>query len=147
VILNGGKHLEQIIQSVISQQNLNLEHIIVDGESNDETIDIIKKYSQCVSRWISSKDNGIYDAMNKSIDLATGNWLNFMNSGDIFYSPYSLSLIPLDSSVDFYYSDVVHCDNDQNTVFVNCSHQKRIINHQCLVYQKKTWESKVSSSP
>lgn len=137
VVLNGGKHLEQTIQSVLSQQNVNLEYIIIDGYSNDETVNIIKKYSQHVSKWISSKDDGIYDAMNKGIDLAAGNWLNFMNSGDIFYSPYSLSSVPLDSNIDFYYSDVIHCDNAQNTVFIKCSHQKKVINHQCLVYQKK----------
>jgi Glycosyl transferase family 2 len=137
VVLNGGQQLEQTIQSVLSQQNVNLEYIIVDGESSDETVDLIKKYSSYISRWISGKDNGIYDAMNKGIELSTGNWLNFMNSGDIFYSPYSLSSIPLDSNVDFYYSDVVHCDNSQNTILVNCSHRYKIINHQCLVYQKK----------
>ncbi len=137
VVLNGGKQLEQTIQSVLSQQNVNLQYIIIDGESSDETIDTIKKYGQYISEWVSSKDNGIYDAMNKGIDLSTGKWLNFMNSGDIFYSPHSLSSIPLDSNVDFYYSDVVHCDNAQNTILVNCSHRHKVINHQCLVYQKR----------
>lgn len=141
VVLNGGQQLEQTIQSVLSQQNVNLEYIIVDGESSDETIDIIEKYSLHISKWVSSKDNGIYDAMNKGIDLATGNWLNFMNCGDIFYSPYSLSSVPLNSDVDFYYSDVVHCDNAQNTILVSCSHRHRIINHQCLVYQKRNHSS------
>lgn len=84
VTYNAQDCLEQTIQSIINQTYPNIEFIIIDGGSKDKTIDIIKKYESKISLWISEKDKGIYDAMNKGIDLATGEWINFMNAGDTF---------------------------------------------------------------
>lgn len=84
VTYNAQDCLEQTIQSVTNQTYPNIEYIIVDGGSKDKTIDIIKKYESKISKWISEKDKGIYDAMNKGIDMATGEWINFMNAGDTF---------------------------------------------------------------
>ncbi len=75
VVYNGEKYLEETIQSVINQTYPNVEYIIIDGGSTDETIDIIKKYEDKIDLWISEKDEGIYDAMNKGIYLATGQWV------------------------------------------------------------------------
>jgi glycosyltransferase involved in cell wall biosynthesis len=86
VVRNGEKTLENTILSVINQTYNNIEYIIVDGASTDGTIDIIKKYEDKIDYWISEKDEGIYSAMNKGIDLVTGDWINFMNSGDCFYN-------------------------------------------------------------
>lgn len=77
--------IEQTIKSVLEQTYPNIEYIIIDGGSMDGTVDIIKKYSDTVTYWISEPDNGIYDAMNKGIDMATGDYLNFMNAGDTFF--------------------------------------------------------------
>ena len=93
VVFNGEKYLEETIQSVINQTYDNVEYIIIDGGSTDGTLDIIKKYEDQIDYWVSEKDKGIYDAMNKGIDLATGEWINFMNAGDGFYKDNTLSEI------------------------------------------------------
>ncbi|GIU70241.1 MAG: hypothetical protein KatS3mg002_1477 [Candidatus Woesearchaeota archaeon] len=84
VVFNGEKYLEQTIQSVINQTYPNVEYIIIDGGSTDGTLDIIKKYEDYIDYWISEKDKGIYDAMNKGITLAFGSWLGFLGSDDFF---------------------------------------------------------------
>ncbi len=92
VVFNGVKTLEETIKSVINQTYPNVEYIIIDGGSTDGTLDIIKKYEDAIDYWVSEPDKGIYDAMNKGINLATGMWINFMNAGDHFYNPIVLSL-------------------------------------------------------
>ena len=91
VVYNAGNALEETIQSVIAQRGVKKEFIIIDGGSTDGTLDILRKYEKHIDRWISERDRGIYDAMNKGVDLATGRWLNFMNAGDRFASDQVLS--------------------------------------------------------
>lgn len=74
--------LEDTIQSIVTQTYKNLEYIIVDGGSTDETLDIIHKYQEHITTVISEPDQGLYDAMNKGIKLATGDYLCFLNAGD-----------------------------------------------------------------
>ena len=93
VVYNGEKFLEKTIQSVINQTYKNIEYIIIDGGSTDATVDIIKKYEEYISYWVSEKDAGIYDAMNKGIQIAKGEWLNFMNAGDSFYDDGIVSFV------------------------------------------------------
>lgn len=82
VVFNGKEHLEQTIKSVINQTYDNVEYIIIDGGSDDGTIEIIKKYESSISRWISEPDNGIADAFNKGISLASGDYVQLVNSDD-----------------------------------------------------------------
>jgi glycosyltransferase involved in cell wall biosynthesis len=84
VCYNSEKSLESTIESVISQTYKNIEYIIVDGLSNDNTIEIIKKHNDNISKWVSESDNGLYDAMNKGIVMATGDVIGFINSDDLF---------------------------------------------------------------
>ena len=82
VSYNAVATIEQTILSVINQTYLNIEYIIIDGGSTDGTIDIIKKYKDKISYWVSEPDNGIYDAMNKGIDMATGEYIYFIGADD-----------------------------------------------------------------
>ncbi|SHF28810.1 glycosyltransferase family 2 protein [Dysgonomonas macrotermitis] len=93
VVYNGVSTIENTIKSVINQTYPNIEYIVIDGGSTDGTIDIIKKYEDRISWWISEPDKGIYDAMNKSIDRLDGLWVNFMNTGDYFYSDTAIDEI------------------------------------------------------
>lgn len=93
VNLNNALGLEQTIQSVIAQTYKNYEFIIIDGGSMDGSRDIIDKYSSDVMYWVSEKDKGIYNGMNKGILAAHGDYCIFMNSGDTFYCQDVLQLV------------------------------------------------------
>jgi glycosyltransferase involved in cell wall biosynthesis len=101
--------IEGTIKNVLSLSYPNIEYIIIDGASKDGTVDIIRKYADRLSCWVSEPDKGIYDAMNKGIEMATGDWINFMNAGDTFHSPDILERIfgtgPADA--DIVYGDTV----------------------------------------
>lgn len=84
VCFNCADQLEKTILSYMSQTYNDKELIVVDGGSNDRTIEVINKYHENISKWISEPDEGIYDAMNKGLSLAVGEWVNFMNAGDVF---------------------------------------------------------------
>ncbi|MGN0282246.1 MAG: glycosyltransferase family 2 protein [Prevotella sp.] len=83
---NNALGLENTIKSVICQTFCDYEYLIIDGESSDGSVDVIKKYEDNVSYWVSEKDSGIYSAMNKAICIAKGKYYLFLNSGDVFYS-------------------------------------------------------------
>lgn len=87
VVFNGASTIEDTIKSVMSQTYDNVEYIIIDGGSDDGTLEIIQKYESVISYWVSERDNGIYDAMNKGISLATGEYLGMLNSDDYFAMP------------------------------------------------------------
>jgi len=84
--LNAESTIEQTIQSVIEQTYPNIEYIIIDGGSNDGTLNIIKKYEDNIAKWISEPDSGVYDGMNKGIIHSTGDILYFLNAGDHLYN-------------------------------------------------------------
>src|SRR4051812_41105410 len=86
VVYNGAATLERTIKSVLKQTYKNIQYIIIDGRSNDGTIDIIKKYEKYISYWVSEPDKGIYDAMNKGVAAATGTLVGILNSDD-YYVP------------------------------------------------------------
>ena len=84
VVYNGALYIEQTIKSVIDQDYKNTEHIIIDGGSTDGTQDIIKKYEQHLAFWVSEKDSGIYNAMNKGWRKATGDVIGILNADDYY---------------------------------------------------------------
>ena len=90
---NSGAYLEKCIQSIVNQEFDDYEHIIVDGGSTDNTLAIIKKYESLYNiKWISEKDNGMYDAISKGFKMAKGDILCWLNSDDI-YMPWTLKVV------------------------------------------------------
>jgi len=84
VVFNGAKTLEQTILSVINQSYKSVEFIIIDGESTDGTLSIIRKYEHAIDYWVSEPDKGIYDAWNKGVAKASGEWIAFLGADDIY---------------------------------------------------------------
>jgi glycosyltransferase involved in cell wall biosynthesis len=118
VVYNGKRFIEPTIRSVINQKCTNFEYIIVDGGSTDGTLDIIRKYEKQISKWITEPDSGLYDAMNKGINLATGDYLWFMNAGDEIYDPEVLCKIfeNIKDNADIYYGETIIIDPDRNEI-------------------------------
>ena len=93
VTFNAGATLEDTIQSVITQSYRNLEYIIIDGGSKDRTLDIIERYRTHIHAVVSEPDQGLYDAMNKGLKLATGDYICFLNAGDELHEDDTLLLM------------------------------------------------------
>ena len=93
VCYNDRERIEKTILSVLSQSYGNLEYIVIDGGSTDGTVDIIKKYANRIAYFVSESDEGIYDAMNKGLRKAVGEWVCFLNAGDLFVSESVLNTI------------------------------------------------------
>lgn len=114
VCFNSQKTIESTILSVINQCYENIEYIIVDGGSIDNTISIIKKYENFISKFISEPDFGLYDALNKGILLSTGNLIGILNSDDVFYSSDTISDIVKfhkKNDIDASIGDIVQLNN------------------------------------
>lgn len=88
---NQADFLERTIKSIIGQGYPNLEYIIIDGGSTDGSVDIIKKYQDKIHYWVSEKDQGQSNAINKGIKIASGEWIGWQNSDDIYYDGAFLS--------------------------------------------------------
>ncbi len=133
VTYNAEDFLENTILSVINQNYKNVEYIIIDGGSTDDTVDIIKKYEDKISYWISEPDDGIYFAMNKAIEKATGKWINFMNAGDTFVDNTTVQQVikKREKDADLIYGDHLNSkrkffsvENKQNILrSMPCCHQ------------------------
>jgi glycosyltransferase involved in cell wall biosynthesis len=119
VCYNSERTIEDTLKSIAQQTYPNIEHIIIDGNSSDSTNDIVKRYADSVAIHVSESDNGLYDAMNKGIKLATGDVIGILNSDDVFASKHSLQdlMLNFDESVDGVYSDLVYVsENDLSKV-------------------------------
>lgn len=111
VVYNDQQRLEQTILSVTNNHHLtNIEYIIIDGGSTDGTIDVIKKYEDEIAYWITEPDNGIYDAMNKGIDKATGNWVYFLPAGDTLLDGANIIIDKLEDVNCICYGNVYRTD-------------------------------------
>lgn len=113
IVYNNVKDIERTMQSVFNQTYKNIEYILIDGASTDGTKDIIYKYKDRLANFISEPDKGIYDAMNKGLALATGDYVLFMNSGDEVYAPETVADVFASApSGDIYYGETEMYDEN-----------------------------------
>ena len=146
---NNGKELRRTIESVINQSFRDVEYIIIDGGSTDDSVDIIKQYAEHIDFWISERDRGVYNAMNKGLGHAHGEYVNFMNSGDSFYSPHVLEEIDRQiSDTDILFGNV--CDSVSGRIYGGIpagsevtflTLKKEILCHQGTFYRRSIFDS------
>lgn len=156
VVFNGAERLADTIESVVKQDYNNIEYIIKDGGSTDETISIIKKYAAeyAYIRYISESDDGIYDAMNHALEIATGDVIEFLNSGDrlIENDVVSRAIDVLEETdADIVYGDILY-ENSDGTVNLrkypqSCSSRLYyltgdVINHQAMLVRASLFATK-----
>ena len=111
VSYNSGSTIKQTIKSVIDQDYENIEYIIIDGNSSDNTLNVIRQYSEFIHFFISEEDNGIYDAMNKGIANASGDIIGILNSDDFYPNSFIISNVVksfLKNECDAVYGDLVY---------------------------------------
>lgn len=115
VCFNSEKTIRDTIESVLSQDYSDIEYIIIDGQSKDETMNIVFEYNNTITKIISEHDHGIYDAMNKGIKVATGDYVGILNSDDIFSHKHVISDVVrllMDAQVDAIFGDLVIVDRE-----------------------------------
>jgi len=109
VVKNNAQTIKDAIDSVLSQTYQNIEYTVIDGGSTDGTVEIIKSYGGKITKFISEPDNGIYDAMNKGIKLATGDIIGILNSDDVYFNEYVIENVVKkfeETNVDCVYGDL-----------------------------------------
>ncbi|MBW8015809.1 MAG: glycosyltransferase [Planctomycetes bacterium] len=120
VCFNSAATIEDTIKSVLSQDYSDIEYIVVDGKSTDPTLEILAKYRDRISRHISEPDSGIYDAMNKGINLASGSIIGFLNSDDIYANKEVISKVAQvmqTKDIDCCYGDLEYvAENNPNKI-------------------------------
>jgi glycosyltransferase involved in cell wall biosynthesis len=141
-VRNGERNLRRTLRSVANQSYENIEYVLVDGASTDGTLDIIRENERRIDRWISEPDTGVYDAMNKAVKIARGDWIYFLGSGDILLDHVVLVARHLKDERTIYYGDVympkLHRMFDGR--FSNYKLMLRNICHQSIFYPRSVFE-------
>lgn len=140
VTRNALQALTKTMQSVEAQDYPNLEYIVVDGASSDGTVDMLSQYGGRLARWVSEKDGGIYDAMNKGAKMASGEYVLFLNAGDTFVDADTVSRVFAESAgADVVYGDIMKNGKRKNAPMPrNCHkmyycHQAAFTRRECLL--------------
>lgn len=145
IVYNGENHLEQTIRSVLEQNYANVQYIIIDGGSTDQTVNIIKKYEKNIYYWVSEKDKGISDAFNKGLARATGDIVGIINADD-WYEPNAFNRVAAEmGDSDICFGDIQMWKNDRKEFIQkgNLSQLTRemTINHPTAFVKRKVYET------
>lgn len=117
IVYNNVKDIERTMLSVLNQTYKNIEYIVIDGNSSDGTTEVVSKYKDRLAKFVSENDRGIYDAMNKGLALATGDYVLFMNSGDEIYAADTVEDVFASApSGDIYYGETEMYDEDWHSL-------------------------------
>lgn len=107
-VYNQSSHIKDAVESVLSQDYPDIEYIVVDGGSTDGTLDVLKEYEDRIDKFVTEDDEGLYDALNKGILMATGEYIGFLHSDDLFYDSHVVSRIAEElerTNCDLFYAD------------------------------------------
>ena len=122
VCYNSGKTIEDTFKSVQSQSYKDIEYIVIDGGSKDNTLELINQYKEIIDYTVSEKDKGLYDAMNKGIKKATGDVIGFLNSDDLFCDDMAvekvMNVFNENSKIDSVYADIYYVDQNNTDKIV-----------------------------
>lgn len=132
VVYNGKSTIRETIESVLAQTYAKVDYIVVDGGSTDGTLDIVKEYAPRIAKWVSEKDGGIYNAMNKGVALASGSYVSFMNGGDTFASPDVLEKVAAVIKMqnpDIIYGDVLIADGEGRAPWLKVAQENVKVMH------------------
>lgn len=155
VTYNAEKTLERTLKSVREQSYPHIEHVIVDGKSKDNTVDLIRKYDKEKMVWVSEPDKGLYDAMNKAAAMASGDYLCFLNAGDTFFAADSvekmMNSFPKTESPDILYGETAIVDDNGKFMFMRrlkapenltweSFKQGMLVCHQAFIVKRKLFE-------
>ncbi len=133
---NNREGYARTLDSVASQTDADFEFIVIDGASTDGSVDLLRQYAPYITHLVSEPDRGIYNAMNKGIALARGEYCNFMNSGDVFHAPDVLSrVIPHLQGKDFYIGDQLNVNGKPRYVIAPHEVRAYALVNKCLPHQ------------
>lgn len=117
IVYNNVRDIERTMLTVLNQTYAAIEYIVIDGASNDGTLDLIRKHESRIAKLISEKDKGIYDAMNKGLAVATGDYVIFMNSGDEFYDTNTVAKVfAAAPDADIYYGETEMVNEERQSL-------------------------------
>jgi glycosyltransferase involved in cell wall biosynthesis len=141
VSLNSAKYIKDTIESVLQQNYENLEYIIIDGNSTDKTIDIIKKYEPLFKgrmKWISEKDKGMYEAMNKGIKMASGEIIGIINSDDWYEKDIMAEIVKKIQVYDMLHGQMRFVDSKKKIIKVYSHKKGTLKRYMCTPYNHPT---------
>ena len=139
ICFNAADDLKKTIKSVRAQVFNDYEYIVVDGGSKDATSEIIKSNADVITKWVSEPDKGIYDAMNKGVKMASGEWIIMMNAGDVFADSQVLASVfenPINDNITFLYGDTLSRQKNGKLLRRVTSWERGNVNHQAVIYRR-----------